>query len=58
MRKGDDCCGGVDDQLPRVREMKRRSGDKPNNNYKHSTAKRPGAAKQWMNAAQNTGTRP
>jgi hypothetical protein len=27
--------------------MKRRSGDKPNNNYKHSTAKRPGASEQY-----------
>src|SRR6516164_3305530 len=42
----DDGCGGVDDQLPGVREMKRRSGDEPNKNYKHGAAKCPSAAKQ------------
>src|SRR4029453_13174038 len=42
--EGDDCRSGVDDQLPRVREMKRRSGDKPDENDKNGPAKRPGAA--------------
>jgi hypothetical protein len=55
--EGDDCCGGVDDQLPRVREMKRRSADKPNNNYKHSTAKRPGASEQYGRTLRETSER-
>src|SRR5215468_496971 len=42
----DDCRGGVDDQLPGVREMKSRSGDEPNKNYQNGAAKGPGAAKQ------------
>src|SRR5262249_54620409 len=42
----DDCRGGVDDQLPGVREMKSRSGDEPNENYKKGATKCRGAAKQ------------
>src|SRR5262249_28363903 len=42
----DDCRGGIDDQLPGVREMKSRVGDEPNKNYQNGAAKGPGAAKQ------------
>src|SRR5262245_1230632 len=42
----DDCRGGVDDQLPGVREMKSRSGDQPNKNYQNGATKCPGAAEQ------------
>jgi hypothetical protein len=37
--------------------MKRRSGDKPNNNYKHSTAKRPGASEQYGRTLRETSER-
>src|SRR5262249_61371147 len=36
----------VEDNLPAVRQMKRRSGDEPNENYKNGATKYPGAAKQ------------
>src|SRR5215813_12555756 len=40
----DDCRGGVDDQLPGVRKMECGSRKQPNDNDKHSSTKRPGAA--------------
>src|SRR4029434_10004671 len=43
--EGDDCRGGVYDQLPSVGEMKRRAGEDPNEDDERSPAKRPGAAK-------------
>ena len=41
-----DCRGGINDELPGVGEMKRRSGDNPDENDKNGAAKCPGAAKQ------------
>src|SRR5262250_2365233 len=49
-----DCRGGVDDQLPGGREMKSRSGDEPDENYKNGAAKRPSAAKQYRRALRET----
>jgi hypothetical protein len=37
--------------------MKRRSCDKPNNNYKHSPAKRPGASQQYGRTLRETSER-
>jgi hypothetical protein len=37
--------------------MKRRSGDKPDNNYKDSTAKRPGASEQYGRTVRETSER-
>jgi len=43
-QKRNDCRGGVDDQLPGVREMKGRSGQDPDKDDEHGPTKCPGAA--------------
>src|SRR5260370_35305499 len=42
--EGDDGCGGVDDQLPGIGEMKRWSGQNPYKDNQHSAGKSPRAS--------------
>src|SRR5436305_12485810 len=43
-KESDNGRGGVDDQLPRVGEMKSGASEEPDGNHKHSSSKCPGAA--------------
>jgi len=43
-QKRNDCRGGVDDQLPGVREMKRRPGNDPDQDNQERARESPGAA--------------
>ena len=51
----DDGRCGVDDQLPRIGEMKHRPGQEPNEDDKHSSSKCPGAPEHHRGTAgENT----
>lgn len=55
--EGDDCRGGVYDQLPSVGEMKRRAGEDPNEDDEHRPAKGPGTAKHGGRMARENSER-
>ena len=53
-QKRNDSRGGVDDQLPGVREMKGRSSQDPDEDDKHGASKCPGASEQYGRTLRET----